>query len=156
MTHAQENKLFFYCFYFVIIAVGSGFLTFGLLEAHHSSVLYNAGLLTQGKVQKVEDEGNTDGDWTTYEVAFVASDHNTYIIQNHYSIDDKVKLYQIGQSVPVVYLPAAPEDGRIDNSREKAGVYGGCFAGALFAVLFGAVFYYFFHRPYLLASQASV
>ena len=151
MTNQQHNKLFFYCFYLVIIAVGSGCLTAGIYEAHHSAVLYKTGLRTQGTVQKVEDRGNSDAEWTTYEVSFAAVDHQAYTIQNHYSVADKVKLYQVGQSVPVIYLSTDPEDGRIDNYRERTYVYAGCFLGALFAALFGILFYYFLHRPSLLS-----
>ncbi|MET4075133.1 DUF3592 domain-containing protein [Hymenobacter sp. UYCo722] len=156
MTEDQQpTKLFFYCFYFVIVLTSGGFLSIGISEAYHSYTLYNSGLHTQGKAVLVEDRGNADGDWTTYEVTFVAADHNTYTIQNHYSTSDEVKLYKVGQPVPIIYLAAEPEDGRIDNSREQSGVYGGCFFGALFAVLFGGVFYYFFHRPHLLCQRAA-
>ncbi|HEX8325941.1 MAG TPA: DUF3592 domain-containing protein [Hymenobacter sp.] len=153
-TDAQYNKVFFYLFYFVIVAVGIGFLAGGIYEAQHASVLYKEGLLAKGRVQKVEDQGNADADWTTYEVAFVATDHKSYTIQNHYSVRDKVKLYKVGQMVPVIYLPSDPQDGRIDNRRERDWVAGGCFLGALFVLLFGAIFYYFFHRPYLISQQA--
>ena len=149
MTEDQHSKLFFYCFYFVIFLVGGGFLWAGIYEAHHSHALYDKGLRTQGKVQKVADESNADAEWTTYEETFVAADHNTYIIQNHYLVFDKIKLYKVGQSVPVIYPITKPEDGRIDNSRERSRVYGGCFVGALFAMLVGAAFYYLFHRPRL-------
>ena len=154
MTDAQDQKLSFYGFYFLIILVGGGFLWGGIYEYHHAYTLYHNGLPTQGKVQKVEDRSNTDADWTTYEVAFAATDHHTYTIQNHYSVADKVKLYKVGESVPVIYLPTAPEDGRIDNRREQSGVYGGCFLGALIALLVGTLFFYFVHWPYLLRKRA--
>lgn len=151
----SDTKSFVYCFYAILFLVGGGFLAMGLSEAHLSSVRYNTGLTAKGKVMKAEDENNTDGDWTIYEVAFVAADHHTYLIHNHYLTTDKPKIYRVGQSVPVVYLPADPKNGRIDSPREHYGVYQGCLVGALVAVLFGALIFYFFHRPTLLSSPSQ-
>lgn len=128
----------------------------GLSEAQLSSVRYANGLVAQGKVQKAQDESNTDADWTLYEVAFVAADRHTYFIHNHYLTTDEPKLYHVGQLVTVVYLPTAPDDGRIDSPRERYGVYQGCFTGALVAVLFGALIFYFFHRPILFPALTRV
>ena len=152
MSDTHNTQSFVYCFYAILFLVGGGFLAIGLSEAHLSSVRYDTGLTAQGKVLKAEDEGNTDGDWTSYEVAFVAADRHTYLIHNHYLTTDNPKLYQVGQLVPVVYLPVDPEDGRIDSPREQYGVYQGCLVGALVAVLFGALIFYFFHRPILFPS----
>ena len=156
MSNTNDTKTFVYLFYAILVLVGGGFLSIGLSEACLSVERYDIGLITQGKVLKAEDESNADADWTTYEVSFVAADHHTYFIQNHYSTADNPKLYQVGQSVPVAYLPADPEDGRIDSPRERYGVYAGCLISALVALLFGALIFWFFHRPILFPAPTQV
>lgn len=115
-------------------------------EVYRTYSLYHEGMVVTGVVDNIEDNSNTDADWTSYYVSFKTPDGNLHKITNHYNTTDNPHVYQVGQHVRVVYDPKAPDDGRIDNGREKYGVLAGVFFMAAFGLGLSTYFYRFILR----------
>lgn len=145
----KERFTLFACYGFFALFMGLA-LVFAGVEAHHSYQLYAHGAVGQGQVTRAytDEEGVR-----IYEVAFRTPDGRRYVVENHFhTMDD---LYRSGDAAPVVYLPTAPADGRIDNPREKYGVVLGCLLIALAGGLMATVFYVKLHRPMRAARAAG-
>jgi|GEM_PF-2258113 len=100
---------------------GSVFLIIGYNEFDISYELRNNGIKAEGIVKNRYRSTTTDHDVTIYKVLFKTREGRTYEVENHFgTLDD---LYQIGDSVEVMYLPNDPMVSRFNTRRELYGTY---------------------------------
>jgi hypothetical protein len=100
---------------------GSVFLIIGYNEFDISYELRNNGIKAEGIVKNRYRSTTTDHDVTVYEVLFKTREGRTYEVENHFGTQDD--LYQIGDSLEVIYLPNDPMVSRFNTTRELYRTY---------------------------------
>ena len=124
------------------LTVGVLFILQSVNEKRRITKIENNGTHVKGIVTKVALKGDTDKDWTEYEIEYSDNSGNSYTVSNRLATNDM--RYHVGDSVKVVYERTNPQQAFIDSRIERNAFIVGLIAG--FACLCLTAFFQFYLR----------